>query len=169
MGIIISCFKGCGREFFKNTYNDKVSIFDAAGGLENALKGHKLTDDVIESYFNKVMDSVNDYDVVFITPIQEIRDFFNENKIDYDIFYPSKERRNEFLENFVRKGVNHDEIREMDLNFEKWIDEIDNDDSPNCYKHKLSNNGEFIGNAPIIMQYINILNNNKKKENNNNE
>ena len=27
MGIIISCFVGCGREYFKNTYGNKIKIF----------------------------------------------------------------------------------------------------------------------------------------------
>ena len=39
------------------------------------------------------------------------------------------------------------------------MQEIDNDEAPNCYKHKLSNMGEFIGNSPIIMQYIDSLRN----------
>ena len=46
-------------------------------------------------------------------------------------------------------------------NFEKWVDEIDDDESPNCYKHKLNNQGEFIGNEPAIMQYINSVNQNE--------
>ena len=29
MGIIISSFIGCGREYFKNTYGKKAKIFDA--------------------------------------------------------------------------------------------------------------------------------------------
>ena len=39
------------------------------------------------------------------------------------------------------------------------MQEIDDDETPNCYKHKLSNMGEFIGNSPIIMQYIDSLKN----------
>jgi hypothetical protein len=41
------------------------------------------------------------------------------------------------------------------------IEDIENDESPNCYKHKLENKGEFLGNIPLIMQYINNLTNDK--------
>jgi hypothetical protein len=50
----------------------------------------------------------------------------------------------------------------LDKNFDKWVQEIDDDEAPNCYKHKLSNMGEFIGNSPIIMQYIDSLKNQPK-------
>jgi hypothetical protein len=33
MGIIISSFIGCGREYLKNTYGDKVKIFDAVAEI----------------------------------------------------------------------------------------------------------------------------------------
>ena len=82
---------------------------------------------------------------------------FNENKVDYDVFYPSKERRGEFIENQVRKRARPNDIRDMDKNFEKWVQEIDDDDSPNCYKHKLVEQGEFIGGVPAIMRYIDSI------------
>ena len=33
MGIIVSCFTGCGREFLKETYGDKIKIFDAVAEI----------------------------------------------------------------------------------------------------------------------------------------
>ena len=144
MGIIISSFMGCGREYLKNTYGDKAKILDAS-------------DEDKENVYNHVMKEVDNYDIVFISSSEDIRDLFNEQNVDYDVFYPAKERRGEFIENQVRKRTKPNIIRELDKNFEKWVDDIDDDESPNCYKHKLSNQGEFIGNSPIIMQYINSL------------
>lgn len=141
MGILISSFTGCGKSFLNNTYGDKVKIFDASSVN-------------LDSIVNEVMGVVDDYDIVFIPASEDIRSLFNEQNIDYDVFYPSKERRGEFIENQVRKRARPNIIRDLDKNFEKWVQEIDDDESPNCYKHKLSNMGEFIGNSPIIMQYI---------------
>ena len=146
MGIIISSFIGCGKTFLTNTYGDKVKILNA-----NSID--------TESIVDEVMGNVDNYDIVFIPSSQNVRNLFNEQNIDYDVFYPSKERRGEFIENQVRKRVNPQHIRELDKNFEKWVDEIEDDESPNCYKHKLSNIGEFIGNSPIIMQYVNSIRN----------
>ena len=115
--------------------------------------------DLLEECYNKVMSVVDDYDIVFIPSSKNVREMFNEHNVDYDIFYPSVERRNEFIENQVRKRTKPDVIRKLDKNFEEWVNEIDDDESPNCYKHKLNKQGEFIGNEPTIMSYINGLNN----------
>lgn len=163
MGIIISSFIGCGREFLKNTYGDKVKIFDAVEMFPN----NDITDDILEEYVNKVMSVVDENDIVFIGSSEKVRDAFNEKSIDYDVFYPSEERRGEFIENQVRKRARPKDIQALDKDFSKWIREIDDDDSENCYKHKLSNFGEFIGNSPIIMQYIDSLKNQPKEPINN--
>lgn len=162
MGIIISCFTGCGREFLKNTYGDKVKIFDAVAEIPLTDVDGKVNGDLLESYFNKVMSVVDENDIVFVDASTAVRDKLNENNVDYDVFYPSFERRGEFIENQVRKRTNPKIIRSLDKDFEKWVKEIDDDESPNCYKHKLNNQGEFIGNTPIIMQYINSLNQNEQ-------
>lgn len=156
MGIILSSFIGCGREFLKNTHGDKVKIFDA---VETSLSEQD------EEFFDLVMGQVDSNDIVFIPSSEGIRNLFNENNVDYDVFYPSKERRGEFIENQVRKRSNPKNIQNLDKNFDKWVQEIDDDESPNCYKHKLSNMGEFIGNSPIIMQYIDSLKENNNKAN----
>jgi hypothetical protein len=150
MGIILSSFRGCGREFLKNTHGDKIKIFDA---VETGLSEQD------EEFFDLVMGQVDSNDIVFIPSSEGVRNLFSENNVDYDVFYPSKERRGEFIENQVRKRAKPEIIKSLDKNFEKWVQEIDDDEAPNCYKHKLSNMGEFIGNSPIIMQYIDSLRN----------
>ena len=156
MGIIISSFIGCGREYLKNIYGKKAKIFDV---VDEMGINDSSNQDLLEECYNKVMSVVDDYDIVFIPSSKNVREIFNEHNVDYDIFYPSVERRNEFIENQVRKRTKHDVIRKLDKNFEEWVNEIDDDESPNCYKHKLNKQGEFIDNEPTIMSYINGLNN----------
>jgi hypothetical protein len=147
MGIIISSFTGCGRSYFKNVYGKQTKIYDAVDELSEK---HDL-----ETYFNTVMSEVDKNDIVFIDFSSNVRSVFEENNIDFDVFYPSSERRGEFIENQVRKRSNPKDIQNLDRYFDKMIEDIENDESPNCYKHKLENKGEFLGNAPSIMQYIN--------------
>lgn len=161
MGIIISSFIGCGREYFKNIYGKKVKIFDTVEEIPLTSVDGTTNQDLLEECYNKVMSVVDNYDIVFIPSSSDMRGIFNEHNTDYDIFYPSSERRGEFIENQVIKRTNPKVIRELDKNFEEWVDDIDNDESQNCYKHKLNNKWEFIGNSPIIMQYINSLEHDK--------
>ena len=149
MGIIISSFTGCGRSYFKNVYGKQVKIYDA---VEELSEKHDL-----ETYFNTVMNEVDKNDIVFIDFSSNVRSVFEENNIDFDVFYPSSERRGEFIENQVRKRSNPKDIQNLDRYFDKMIEDIENDESPNCYKHKLENKGEFLGNTPLIMQYINNI------------
>ena len=97
MGIIISSFIGCGREYLKNIYGKKAKIFDVADemGINDSSN-----QDLLEECYNKVMSVVDDYDIVFIPSSKNVREIFNEHNVDYDIFYPSVERRNEFIEFF---------------------------------------------------------------------
>lgn len=149
MGIIISSFTGCGRSYFKNVYDKQAKIYDAVEELSEKND--------LETYFNTVMSEVDKNDVVFIDFSNNVRSVFEENNIDFDIFYPSSERRGEFIENQVRKRSNPKDIQNLDRYFDKMIEDIENDESPNCYKHKLENKGEFLGNTPLIMQYINNI------------
>ena len=149
MSIIVSAFKGCGRTFFMEANNDKVKIFEKRGSLEN-------------DELDEIMNTLNDYDIVFIDSDEKTRTLLEDRNIDFDVFYPSKERRGEFIENEVRKKTPMKDIRELDINFDKWIDQIDNDTSENCHKHQLKNYNQFIGNNQLIIDYINFLNNRKK-------
>lgn len=149
MGIIISSFTGCGRSYFKNVYGKQVKIYDAVEELSEKND--------LETYLNTVLNETTKHDIVFIDFSNDVRSIFEENNIDFDVFYPSSERRGEFIENQVRKRSNPKDIQNLDRYFDKMIEDIENDESPNCYKHKLENKGEFLGNTPLIMQYINNI------------
>lgn len=156
MGIIVSCFEGCGKESMVDFYSDRISIFDAK-------------DVNVDNMVDEVLDKVLTNDIVFIPCTKKVRKLFNESKVDYDLFYPSKKRRPEIIEFQVRERVKPDKIRELDNNFDKWIDEIDLEDAPNCYKHELSEREEFIGNNGLINGYIDQVIESKKQNNTNND
>jgi hypothetical protein len=154
MGIIISSFPGCGKEYLINTHGSKAKILNAVTLMEGQNEDYDFG-----ALADNIMNVVEEYDIVFIPVAEELLDVFDDRKIDYDLFYPSKERRKEFLENMVRKRAPRDTIMLLDREFDKIIDRLDAIESENCYKHKLEEAGQFIGNQPIIMSYINSLKN----------
>lgn len=153
-GIIVSSFKGCGKTFLKNTYGEKVIIKEAIPNGE-----------ADESYVDDVLNLTNESDIVFVPSTKDVRNVLNEKNVDYDLFYPSKDRRLEFVENQARKRASMNDIRDLDNKFNVLIDEIESDDNEHCYKHKLSNRNEFIGNDASIMQYITNIQSSKTKNN----
>ena len=145
MGIILSCFKGIGKTYLENTQGKNAKILD-------------LSDYDGDDLIGAIKNGVNENDIVFVSCDEDIMESLNENGINYDVFYPSKDRRKEFIENEVRKHTKSSEIRNLDRNFEAMVERIDDVESENCFKHCLSNFGEFIGNSPIILSYIFDLN-----------
>jgi len=160
MGIIISSFPGCGKRYLMNTHGNKARIVDSAQDFIDA--GEPTTDEHSYDYdlfVDVVMKEIDKYDIIFIPSGKEFLDAFNNRNIDYDIFYPSKERRGEFIENMVRKRTSSKVIMELDREFNKMVDRIDAIEASNCYKHKMSEPGHFIGNDNAIMGYLNSLKN----------
>lgn len=151
MGIIISSFTGCGKTYLTNATVGRIKILDATN-----INGDGMVDEI--------MGQVDKYDIVFIGCDKDTREAFDDRKIDYDLFYPSVERRNEFIENQVKKRTKPDKIRELDNDFIKMVQELDDIDVDNCYKHKLNNGGEFIGNNEAIARYINSIIGNRNEQ-----
>ena len=141
-----------------NTHGDKAKMVDAVQvfGIEGEPTGDQY-DYNYDLFTDAVMREVENYDIVFIPVGKEYLDAFDKRNIDYDLFYPSKERRGEFIENMVRKRLKPQGIMMLDRDFNKMVDEIDSIDKPNCYKHKMNEAGHFIGNDNSIMQYINNI------------
>lgn len=150
---------GCGKEYFTNTNAKKAKIFDAATMMKD------FTDDGIINYAlyaDAIKEKTNEYDVVFVPTEVGLLGTLCEKEIDFDLFYPSVERRGEFIENQVRKHSDPKFIREMDKSFADWVDDLDTADNEHCFKHRMDNQGEYIGNNPMIMTYIDSLGKNDK-------
>jgi hypothetical protein len=145
--IIISAFPGMGKSYAFNALKDKIKILDSDSSKFNK-------DDFPSNYIKHIKDNIADNDIIFVSSHKEVRDALEIEGIDYDLFYPSKERRNEFLENYVSRHSPSGLIQKIDNNWPEWIDEIDGEVSKHCHKHCLKNKGEFILNNPMIMEFV---------------
>ena len=158
--ILVSAFPGMGKTYAFNTLGKQLKILDS-----DSSKFDKS--DFPKNYIEHIKENIANNDIIFISSHKEVRDALEMENIDFDLFYPSKDRRNEFLENYVARHFPRDLIMKIDNHWNEWIDEIERDDNKNCHIHCLSHTGEFIGNNPMIMAYVNQVI--KAKENKNNE
>lgn len=145
MGIIVSSFKGCGKRTLLASLDHGITGIDC-GDIDSE------TD--IDLYIDSALSFNKKYDFVFVSAEPSVRRRLNERGIDFDLFYPSKERRNELIEGLVKSHENAKNIAEFDKGFIKRIQSIDDDDFEHEKKHKLENSDEFIGNNNLIIQYI---------------
>lgn len=153
MGVIISSTLGCGKDELINEYSDKIKIDD-------------ISDiEIDDEFINKVNDLSDDNDILFVGSSNGVIDKLIESKIDFDLFYPSEERRMEFIENQVKARAPFDVIRNLDMNFTKDVSRIDSIESENVYKHKMLNRGEYIYSNKKILKYIeNIISSGDKSK-----
>lgn len=141
MGIIVSIFDGCGKEGLIEKYHGKAKILDLKSNLPP------------NEYVDEVMNNLPKNDVVFVPTDEKILDEFETRNIDFDVFYPSEDRRQELVIKLVENKAPFKVISTFDNNFNKWVKTIEDDDSDNCHKHKL-NKGEFIYNHDVINEYL---------------
>lgn len=159
--VIVSAFPGMGKTYAYNLFNKDIKVMDSDSSYFSK-------DNFPSNYIQHIKENIPNYDLIFISSHKEVRDLLEIEGIDFDLFYPDKERKNEFIENYVTRHSKMDFIRKVDNNWNDWINSIELDDSSHCHTHCLKNKGEFIGNNPMILQYINqVKSNTEIKETNN--
>lgn len=143
MGIVIVSTLGCGKTYLKNIVKDKVKTQDFEFSEGTSI------DDAIEL--------IDENDITFVPYSKDNVNMLEESSIDYDLFYPSKERRIEFITNAVGKRMKGKEISVLDKSFDSTIDEIESLELEHGYLHKLNNQGEFLGSYPQLIGYLSNL------------
>lgn len=154
MGIIVSGFPGCGRQYLKTNCRDGITV-------ENVKVSDYNSDGFPDNYVDYVLSIVDKTDIVLISSHPAICEELNSRGVDFNLFYPERSRRNEFVENFVMAHKPAKQIQEIDNKWTEWIDLIEERTLEHCFKHSLSKE-QFIGNFPMMNEYVyNILRSNK--------
>lgn len=158
--ILISAFPGLGKTYLYQQYRDRLKILDLnAGRFEG--------DDFPGNYIAEVEKRLNDYDLILLSSDRNVRYALNDAGLDFDLFYPSKNRKNELIEIYVTNRKSRDFIMNLDHNFNDLIDEIEDEDLQHCFKHKLDRPHRFISQFDLLNNFLNStmeINGNKPVE-----
>lgn len=152
-GIIIMGFPGCGKQTF---FDESHKNYPPKVTMTNVSPNDCEPQNFEEDFVRLVNEKVEKYDVVFVPFDNMIMRILHQNAIDYDLFYPERKRRPEFLQNFVRQKRDAKENQRIDYKWMDWIDMAENETSEYCHKHQLKRD-EYIGNNPMIIEYVNSL------------
>lgn len=144
-----------GKTYLTNVYGKQVKI------LDKSQYDKELS---VDEYLDEVLPQVQAYDIVFVSPSEKIRTALDEKGIDFDLFYPSKERRGEFIENQVIKRQKPSEIARIDHSFDTWVEQLDESDLEHQYKHKMESRGMYLMSYAPINKYIESI---KEQKSNN--
>ena len=145
--ILISAFPGLGKTYLYQQYKDRLKILDLSTGR---FEG----DDFPGNYIAEIEKRLNDYDLILLSSDRNVRYALNDAGLDFDLFYPSKERKNELVEIYVTNRKSRDFIMNLDHNFYDLIDEIEDEDLEHCFKHKLDKPHRFIAQFDLLNNFL---------------
>lgn len=103
-------------------------------------------------YIELIIDSIKKYDIIFISCNENIRKSLRKLKINYYVVYPTKNRKSEFIENFILRQNSKTFINFLEENFYQLIESIENDGFGK--KIPLAKEGEFLLNNNLLNKLI---------------
>lgn len=131
--IIISGFPGVGKSFLGKNNDDFIDLDSSRYAGEDKWQRYK----------ERIEDALGIYKYIFVSSHQETRDILKELGLKYYVVYPDKNLKEEYLKRYKERGSKEAFIDLMDINFESFIDSIENN-SPNGVKVKLTKGSDFL-------------------------
>lgn len=130
---VISAFPGCGKTTAYERLKGKYDIID----LESSFFDKN---DFPQNYVNAIKDNIGKVDVIFISSHDKVRKQLQEEGIEYILYYPSIERKDEMISLYKGRGNDGVFIDLMSLHFEHFFNSVENDETPNkiCLKEESS-------------------------------
>lgn len=90
-----------------------------------------------QNYIDHIKEKMQSEFIIFVSSHDVVREALKQNNIPYDIFYPRKDQKEEWINRFRKRGNDEKFISFISDNWDKFIDDIEKDDYPT--KHVLHN------------------------------
>lgn len=129
-------------------------------GMETAKDGVRMLDidNALEISPNEVIglleENVEKYDIVGLPYSYKLMMALDDAEISFDLFYHGANRRIGLLTLCAVQRRPFSYSKEFDNNFANFLRDIEGFDSDYCHKHRMDEDGEFIGTNPAILQYV---------------
>ena len=137
--IIISGFAGVGKSTLEKKPNLKVLDLDSsaftwcpgAPSCPNTSRPYKKfrNHNFKYDYINAIISAYKSqkYHYIFVSTHEETRQLLNANNIPFTLVYPSIDRKEEFTENYIRRGNTDALIKYLTENWNTLITNLKND------------------------------------------
>jgi len=161
--VIISAFPGTGKtqcvkdkldsdSLFKFTDSDssRFSWIEKNGNKERNL-------DFPNNYFDHInKEYIGKKDYVFISTHKEVRDYMTKNNIYFNLVYPHRSLKDEYIMRYKARGNDPKFIKMMYDKWDGFIEELENEKK--C-THTVLNSGQYIND---IFSMYSLFTNRKK-------
>lgn len=131
-GIIIAGFATVGKTFLSQKYKNILDLesspykYDYSGYEKNNYEKLKGTSDRKENkewpynYYNAIKEEQNNYDIIFVQLNLQHLEYFDKNKIEYYIVYPSLDSWEWVKQRSINRGNNEKYINKLKDVFEEY-------------------------------------------------
>ena len=158
MGRVIYAFPGTGKTTLCNINKSCIELASEDFHWEIFVKSENnkgiytvVNKDWPINYLNAIIKATHEYNYVFVTHSGSV--LCRKNGIPYDIVYPSLSCKEEYINRMKSRGNNEYFVKNMQLNFDFYIESCKNDDFAS-EKIELSN-GQFLSDAMKKLDELN--------------
>ncbi len=126
---VISGFPGVGKTHaFNHLYhkNDCVWIADSDSSLFSWSSPGVWHPDFPNNYMDHIKDLIGMVDVIFVSSHKVIRDAMVAAGIDFELAYPDRSLKQEYLERYRARGSAESFIQLIDNNWDNFLSELEN-------------------------------------------
>jgi hypothetical protein len=144
--VIISAFPGCGKTETTYKLKNDYKILD----LDSSNFDKK---DFPKNYISTILENIDKYDIIFVSTHDKVRSELYKNNIEYFLFYPSLERKEEMIDLYKNRGNDGTFIDLMRNHYQHFLTSIIDDNKANV-KVCLEYEGDFIINNTVFQEII---------------
>lgn len=148
--IIISAFPGCGKTTATRKLKEQLTLIDSDSSTFDKMY-------FPSNYIEHIKSQMGKQEIIFVSSHETVRRALEAEGIEYFLFYPSLNRKEEFLDLYYNRGNNETFINVLDKNFENFIGSCENANTP--HKIILKKEGEFLLNNLTFMKLIENIKN----------
>ena len=148
--IVISAFPGCGKTTAYSALKNKCKVLDMESSFYDKTNFPC-------NYISALKENMENYDIIFVSTHEKVRKKLKEENIEYILYYPSIERKDEMISLYKERGSENTFIELMREHFEHFLASVENDDNTDN-KICLKNEGEFILTDKVFNDILRKLN-----------
>ncbi len=110
--IIIASFAGTGKTFLANKYSNVIDLepanykwcTDSIITEKDKGKLKEIQKEWPQNYVNKIIEELNNYDIVLIGLNRDARNLLYEMGYEYYICFPAADRKEEYIQRYRNRG-----------------------------------------------------------------
>jgi len=120
---VISAFPGTGKSYF--TENTEGVILDSDSSEFSWLAPGVRHPDFPDNYMRHIKKNLGKADIIMVSSHQVVRDALVKHGIEFDLYYPDRSLKDEYLERFRKRGNDTKFLSFLSENWDKFIDEME--------------------------------------------